>query len=153
MSLEKVREYFSQYQLEERIHVFDHETATVEQAAKVLDIEPNQVAKTMAFNLKEGPIVIVTEGGARIANAKFKAAFGQKAKMVKPNELESVVGHPIGGVCPFALKPNVKVYLDQSLKQHEVVYPAAGSANSGIELTLAELEKYAQPAEWVDVTK
>ncbi|WEV38417.1 YbaK/EbsC family protein [Lactobacillus sp. ESL0680] len=153
MSYENVVNYFKKYHLENRIHVFEESTATVAEAAAVLNVDPNQIAKTMAFTLKTGPIVVVTEGGARIANAKYKATFGQKAKMIKFDELEEAIAHPVGGVCPFALKPGVKVYLDESLKKHDVIYPAAGLPNSAIKLTLTELEEYTQPCEWVDVTK
>ncbi|MDF7682124.1 YbaK/EbsC family protein [Lactobacillus sp. ESL0679] len=153
MSYTEVENYFKEHHMEDRIHLFDESTATVEEAANVLGVEPNQIAKTMAFQLKEHPIVIVTEGGARIANAKYKATFGQKAKMVKFDELEDKIGHPAGGVCPFAVKPDVKVYLDESVKKHDIIYPAAGLPNSAIKLTLEELEKYTQPFEWVDVTK
>ncbi|MDF7638330.1 YbaK/EbsC family protein [Lactobacillus sp. ESL0791] len=153
MSFTDVEDYFKKYHMEDRIHVFDETTATVQEAANVLQVDPNQIAKTMAFQLKEAPIVIVTEGGAKIANSKYKGKFGQKAKMVKFDELEEKIGHPAGGVCPFGLKPGVKVYLDESLKKHQIIYPAAGLPNSAIKLTLEELEKFTTPFEWVDVTK
>ncbi|MFT8727902.1 MAG: YbaK/EbsC family protein [Liquorilactobacillus ghanensis] len=153
MSLENVRSFFKQYQLENRIHVFDESTATVAEAAAVLEVKPEQIAKTLAFSLKERPIVIVTEGTAKISNPKYKAAFKQRAHMVKADELEDLIGHPLGGVCPFALKPAVDVYLDESLKKHDIIYPAAGTANAAVKLTVAELEKYAQPVAWVDVIK
>ncbi|WEV70629.1 YbaK/EbsC family protein [Lactobacillus sp. ESL0785] len=153
MSYENVVNYFKKYHLEQRIHIFNASTATVAEAANVLGIDASQIAKTMALMLKTGPIVIVTAGNAKIANAKYKATFGQKAKMVKFDELETTIGHPAGGVCPFALKPEVKVYLDESLKQHDIIYPAAGLPNSAIKLTLTELEKYTAPSKWVNITK
>ncbi|MFT8407365.1 YbaK/EbsC family protein, partial [Liquorilactobacillus nagelii] len=128
MSLANVQNYLAKFHLENRIQAFDESTATVAEAAAVLGVKPAQIAKSLAFSLKEQPIIIVTEGTAKVSNPKFKAIFNQRARMVKPTELEELIGHPLGGVCPFALKPNVAVYLDESLKNHEIIYPAAGTA-------------------------
>ncbi|MFT9051275.1 YbaK/EbsC family protein [Liquorilactobacillus nagelii] len=153
MSLANVQNYLTKFHLEKRIQAFDESTATVAEAATVLGVKPAQIAKSLAFSLKERPIIIVTEGTAKVSNPKFKAIFNQRARMVKPTELEELIGHPLGGVCPFALKPNVAVYLDESLKNHEIIYPAAGTANTAVKLTVNELEKYTHPTAWIDVVK
>ncbi|MFT8748505.1 YbaK/EbsC family protein [Liquorilactobacillus nagelii] len=153
MSLANVQNYLAKFHLENRIQAFDESTATVAEAAAVLGVKPAQIAKSLAFSLKEQPIIIVTEGTAKVSNPKFKAIFNQRARMVKPTELEELIGHPLGGVCPFALKPNVAVYLDESLKNHEIIYPAAGTANTAVKLTVNELEKYTHPTAWIDVVK
>lgn len=153
MSIEKVREYLSNYGLAEKIIEFDVSSATVELAAAALSCEPCQIAKSMAFLMGEGAILVVAAGDVKIDNAKFKAEFGAKAKMVPFAEVEQFVGHAAGGVCPFAVKDGVAVYLDESLKRFELVYPAAGSSNSAIPLTLSELEGASQYQKWVDVCK
>lgn len=153
MSLEKVTQYFQQFNLQDRITKFDDSTATVDQAAAVLHVKARQIAKTMAFKLKERAVVVVTAGNARVSNPKFKALFGEKPHMVKRDVLEETIGHPAGGVCPFALREGVDVYLDESLKEDAVVYPAAGTANTAIRLNFNELEQYAHPKQWVDVAK
>ncbi len=153
MSLEQVTQYFKAQGIANQIVTFDESTATVEQAATVLGVVPDQIAKTMAFQLKEKPIVIVTAGTAKIANAKFKAAFGQKAHMVARAALPTTIGHQAGGICPFALAPGVSVYFDTSLRGHDILYPAAGAPNAVIRLTLAELVQYAVPEKWIDVVK
>lgn len=153
MSIEKVREYLSSYGLAEKIIEFDVSSATVELAAAALSCEPCQIAKSMAFLMGEGAILVVAAGDVKIDNAKFKAEFGTKAKMVPFAEVEQFVGHAAGGVCPFAVKDGVAVYLDESLKRFELVYPAAGSSNSAIPLTLSELEGASQYQKWVDVCK
>lgn len=153
MSIEKVREYLSNYGLAEKIIEFDVSSATVELAAAALSCEPCQIAKSMAFLMGEGAILVVAAGDVKIDNAKFKAEFGTKAKMVPFAEVEQFVGHAAGGVCPFAVKDGVAVYLDESLKRFELVYPAAGSSNSAIPLTLSELEGASQYQKWVDVCK
>lgn len=153
MSLAKVTHYFQQFNLQDRITKFDESTATVDEAAAVLHVKARQIAKTMAFKLKQRAVVVVTAGNARVSNPKFKAMFGEKPHMVQRDVLEQTIGHPAGGVCPFALQEGVDVYLDESLKADEIVYPAAGTANTAIKLSLGELEQYAHPCQWVDVVK
>lgn len=153
MSLEKVKEFFARYGMEKRIKEFDVSSATVELAAEALKCEPCRIAKTLSFLVGDKPVLIVAAGDARVDNRKFKAQFGTKAKMLKPEETVSLVGHEVGGICPFAVKEGVPVYLDISLKRFETVFPACGSSNSAIELTIAELEKYSSYHSWVDVCK
>lgn len=153
MSIERVKAYFSKYGMEERIQEFEVSSATVELAAAALHCEPQRIAKTLSFMVEGHGILIVTAGDARIDNPKYKAQFGTKAKMLSPEEVETLVGHAVGGVCPFALNENVEVYLDVSLKRFETVFPACGSANSAIELTIGELEEFSGYAGWVDVCK
>ena len=153
MSIEKVREYLSGYGLAEKIIEFDVSSATVELAAAALGCEPCQIAKSMAFLMGESAILVIAAGDVKIDNAKFKAEFGTKAKMVPFAEVEQHVGHAAGGVCPFAVKDGVLVYLDESLRRFELVYPAAGSSNSAIPLALAELEAASEYDKWVDVCK
>lgn len=153
MAIEKVREYFSGLGMADRILEFDVSSATVELAAQALDCEPCRIAKTLSFMVGEQPILIVAAGDAKVDNAKYKAEFGKKAKMLTPDEVVQLVGHAIGGVCPFAVNDGVTVYLDVSLKRFDTVFPACGSSNSAIELTMEELEKYSGCTKWVDVCK
>ena len=153
MSIEKVREYFDQFGMKERVLEFDQSSETVELAAQAVGCEPKQIAKTMSFLVGEDPILICLSGDAKIANAKYKKQFGTKAKMISFDDVEELIGHQVGGVCPFAIKDNVMVYLDESLKRFETVFPAAGSGNSAIELTIPELEKYSNFAGWIDISK
>lgn len=153
MSIEKVRLYFAEYEMENKIKEFAVSSATVELAAEALNCEPCRIAKTMSFMTHDGPILIVTAGDMKIDNAKYKAFFNLKAKMLMPEELIEQIGHPAGGVCPFAVKENVKTYLDISLQRFTTVFPACGSANSAIELTISELEKYSNFVSWIDVCK
>lgn len=153
MSVEKVREYFEPFGLADRILEPEASSATVEEAARAVRCEPARIAKTMSFITADGPVLIVLAGDARTDNKKYKAAFGEKAKMIRPDEVEDLIGHAPGGVCPFAVKAGVTVYLDESLKRFETVYPAAGSSNSAIELTLPELEEYSHAAKWINVGK
>ncbi len=153
MAINKVKTYFSQYKMEERIQEFDVSSATVELAAAALQCAPQRIAKTLSFMAGGDAVLIVTAGDAKIDNPKYKAQFGTKAKMLSPEEVEMLVGHGVGGVCPFAVNEGVKVYLDVSLKRFETVFPACGSANSAIELTILELEKYSGFIEWIDVCK
>lgn len=153
MSVEKVKEFFKQYNIDNNILEFKVSSATVELAAQAIGCEPKKIAKTMAFIIEKTPIVVVTSGDAKISNSKYKEKFGVKAKMIEPDSLDAMIGHEMGGVCPFALKEEVVVYLDESLKRFKSVFPAAGSSNSVIELTLSELEKYSNYKEWVDVCK
>lgn len=153
MSIEKVREYLKGFGADEKIMEFSVSSATVELAAKALGCEPCQIAKSMAFIMGESAILVVAAGDVKIDNAKFKAEFGTKAKMVQFVDVEAAVGHAAGGVCPFAVKDGVKVFMDESLKRFELVYPAAGSSNSAIPLTLSELFEYSLCQKWVDVCK
>ncbi len=151
--IEQVREYFKLYEMEERIIELETSSATVELAAQAIGCEPERIAKTLSFQVEEKPILIVTAGDTKIDNAKYKAKFHAKAKMLSPDEVLEKIGHAVGGVCPFGIKDGVLVYLDESLKRFETVFPAAGSHNSMIELNLQELEQYSNYKEWVDVCK
>ena len=153
MSVDKVKKYFSQYGMDSRILEFDVSSATVDLAAAALNCEPGRIAKTLSFMVQDTPILIVSAGDVKIDNAKYKAFFGKKAKMLTADQVMELVGHAVGGVCPFALKDGVTVYLDASLKKYETVFPACGSSNSAIELTIEEMEKYSGYKEWVDVCK
>jgi len=151
MGIERVREYFKKWNIENRIQEFDVSSATVELAAKALNCEPMRIAKTLAFKANEKPILIVAAGDARVDNKKYKQKFGAKAKMLSPEEVRELIGYEVGGVCPFGVSEDVAVYLDESLKRFETVFPACGSGNSAIELTIPELEKYSGYIEWIDV--
>lgn len=153
MAIERVREYFGKYGMAEKIREFDVSSATVELAAEALQCKPQRIAKTLSFLVDGHAVLIVTAGDTKIDNAKYKAQFGTKAKMLSPEEVETLVGHAVGGVCPFAVNEGVDIYLDVSLKRFETVFPACGSSNSAIELTIPELEEYARFLEWVDVCK
>ena len=153
MSIEKVKAYFAEYGMEERILEFPVSSATVELAAQALNCEPKRIAKTLSFRVGEQAILVVAAGDARVDNAKYKNRFGVKAKMLSHEEAAEMIGHAVGGVCPFAVKEGVAVYLDESLKRFPTVFPAAGSSNSAIELTIAELETYSRFTDWVDVCK
>ena len=153
MAIEKVKEFFSKYDMAERILEFDVSSATVELAAAALGCEPERIAKSLSFLVEDGAVLVVTAGDARIDNPKYKTQFGTKAKMLSPDQVETLVGHAVGGVCPFGINPGVKVYLDVSLKRFETVFPACGSSNSAIELSIEELEKYSGYLEWIDVCK
>ena len=153
MSIERAREYLKKYGVEDRILEFDVSSATVELAAQALGCEGARIAKSLSFIVDDGPILVVAAGDAKVDNVKFKAAFHTKAKMPHGEEVEKLIGHGIGGVCPFGVNENVKVYLDVSMKRFEVMYPACGSGNSAIGLTLEELERLSQCVGWVDVCK
>lgn len=153
MSIEKVKAYFTGFGMADRVMEFDVSSATVELAALALGCESCRIAKTLSFLVDGRPILVVTAGDAKIDNPKYKARFGAKAKMLTPQEAETLVGHPVGGVCPFAVHEGVAVYLDESLKRFRTVFPACGSGNSAIELTIPELERYSNVAAWVDVCK
>ena len=153
MSIERVKAYFAQFGMEGRIRELSQSSATVELAAQALGCAPCRIAKTLSFSLNGSPILIVTAGDARIDNAKYRGRFGAKAKMLTPDEAAALIGHAVGGVCPFAVNDGVTVYLDRSLKRFGTVYPACGSGNSAIELTLDELEQYSGFTDWVDVCK
>ena len=153
MSIEKAREYLRSCGFEDKIQEFTVSSATVELAAQALGVEGARIAKTMSFKIGEEAILIVAAGDVRIDNRKYKDKFHTKAKMLAPDEVEALIGHAIGGVCPFGINEGVTVYLDESLKRFETVFPACGSSNSAIELTIPELEKLSQFTEWVDVCK
>lgn len=154
MSIEKVRAYFQGFGVADRIMEFPVSSATVELAAQALGVEGARIAKSMSFKIGEDPIIIVMAGDARVDNAKYKAQFHTKAKMLTHEEAHELIGHDVGGVCSFALPENVKTYLDVSLKRFATVFPAAGSSNSAIEFTCEELERYSSNfVEWVDVCK
>lgn len=154
MSIEKVRAYFRQWPgMEEKILEFPFSSATVAEAAKAVGTEERRIAKTLSFMLDDGPILVVAAGDAKVDNKKYKSTFHKKASMLKVDELTELVGHPVGGVCPFGINEGVRVYLDQSLRRFPSVFPACGSANSAIELTIPELEIYSRFEEWVDVCK
>lgn len=153
MSYERVKEFFDQNGMEGRVTLRAHITDTVEHAAQQIGCEPAQIAKTMSFLTKEGPVLIVMAGDAKIQNAKYKAFFGQKASMIHGEEVEALIGHEPGGVCPFAVKEGVRVFLDVSLKRFTEVHAAAGSPQATIRLTIPELERYAGNPQWIDVCK
>ena len=153
MSIDKVRNEFWKKGIENRIIELDSSTATVSLAASALGVEEGRIAKTMSFITKEGPILIVTAGDVRIDNHAYKEQFHVKAKMIAPEDVESIIGHKIGGVCPFAVNKSIRIYLDDSLKRFDTVFPACGSENSAIELSLDELERYSGSADWINVTK
>lgn len=153
MAIEAVKTYFRQYGMEEKIREFDVSSATVELAAAALQCEPQRIAKTLSFLVAEQAVLVVAAGDAKVDNHKFKEQFATKARMLSPDQVEAMVGHAVGGVCPFAVKEGVAVYLDVSLQRFETVFPACGSANSAIELTISELEKYSGYTGWVDVCK
>ncbi len=153
VSIERVREYFREKGIEYRIQEFGISSATVALAAKALNCDESHIAKTLSFHVKEKVILVVVAGDAKIDNAKYKAQFGTKAKMLAADEAEPLTGHAVGGVCPFAVNPGVEVYLDISLKRFKTVFPACGSPNSAIELSLEELEEYSGFTCWTDVCK
>lgn len=153
MSVEKVKKYFEKKGIADRIREFEVSSATVALAAKALQCEENRIAKTLSFHVGERVVLIVTAGDAKIDNAKYKLKFGTKAKMLSFDEAEPLIGHAVGGVCPFAVNEGVETYLDTSLKRFDTVFPACGSSNSAIELSLKELEEYSDFKEWIDVCK
>ena len=153
MAIDKVKEYLKKYDMADRILEFEVSSATVELAAEAVGCEAKRIAKSMSFLVEEKPVLVVLAGDARISNPKFKETFHTKAKMLSPEQVNEMIGHSIGGVCPFAINEGVTVYLDESLKRFETVFPAAGSSNSAIELTLDELWKYSNSVGWVDIGK
>lgn len=153
MSIDNVKAYFKEIAPEKRILEFDSSSATVQLAAQVLGCEEARIAKTLSFDIDGRTILIVTAGDMRVDNAKYKLKFSKKAKMLAFSEVPERVGHAVGGVCPFAVKENVEIYLDKSLQRFQTVFPACGSSNSAIELTPKELEQYSRSIEWIDVCK
>ncbi len=153
MSLDRVKAYFAKLGIEERIIVASESTATVALAAKALHTEECRIAKTLSFHVGEKVVLVVMAGDARIDNKKYKAYFGTKAKMLTAEETETCIGHAAGGVCPFAVNEGVEVYLDESLRRFETVFPACGSSDSAIELDMDELARYSNSKAWIDVCK
>ena len=153
MSIERGRAYFRALGIEDRVQEFDVSSATVELAAQALGVEGARIAKTLSFKTENSCILILAAGDARIDNRKFKDKFHFKAKMPSAEEVLEMVGHPVGGVCPFGINDGINVYLDESLKRFETVFPAVGSGNSAIELNLEELYTYSKALEWIDVCK
>jgi Cys-tRNA(Pro) deacylase len=152
MSVESVKEQFQEQNLNLEVLEFNQSSATVELAAEAIGVEPNRIAKTMAFRVKDQEVLIVSKGNARIDNRKYKDYFKAKAKMLKADEVLEITGHPVGGVCPFGLKKPLQIYLDESLKEFDYVYPAGGSPNSAVKTTIEQLEEVTKGA-WVDVCK
>ena len=153
MSLERAKEYLAEKGYADHVIELEDSSATVQLAAQALGVEPGMIAKTMSFLIGEEAILILTEGTAKVDNRKYKDTFHMKAKMIPFEEVENWIGHAPGGVCPFGIKEGIKVYLDESLKQFDTVYPAAGNDHSAVKLTIAELEEVAGAAGWVDVCK
>lgn len=153
MSIEKATAHLEKVGYADRIMVFETSSATVDLAAAAVGCEPARIAKTLSFDVNGETVLIVCAGDCRIDNPKYKAAFHTKAKMLAFEEAEPRIGHAVGGVCPFGINEGVKVYLDESLRRFEIVYPAAGSSNSAVKLSIDELEKCASPCEWIDVCK
>ena len=153
MSLQRVLDYFKQFNIDDRVQVFDVSSATVALAAEALGCQPCRIAKTLSFDVGEKTILVVAAGDVKIDNNKYKRKFGCKAKMLKPDDAEAKIGHAVGGICPFGVNQGVEVYLDQSLRRFASVFPACGSSKSAIELTIDELEKYSNSLGWIDVCK
>ena len=153
MSYELARAHLEKYNLADRIQLFEVSSATVELAAQAVGVEGARIAKTLSFKVEDGLILILAAGDARIDNKKYKTTFHKKASMPSPDEVLEQIGHPVGGVCPFGIKPGVPVYLDESLKRFDIVYPAAGTGNSAVKLTIDELYTCSEAVGWVDVCK
>ena len=153
MSLEKAKKYLQKYGLENKIMEFSVSSATVEEAARAINCKEEEIAKTLSFIVDDKPILIVVAGDSKIDNSKYKTEFHTKAKMIPFDQVEKLTGHAVGGVCPFGVNQNVDIYLDNSLKRFEVIYPACGSSNSAVKLSLDELEKASNYKKWVDVCK
>lgn len=153
MSFIKAKKHLEKYNLENKIMEFDVSSATVKEAAQALNCTEGEIAKTMAFIVEEKPVLIVTAGHSKIDNSKYKQEFKTKSKMISYEEVENKIGHASGGVCPFGINEDVCVYLDESLKEFEIVYPASGSSNSAVKLTINELEKASNYKKWIDVCK
>lgn len=153
MSLVKAKEYLQKYGLENKIMEFDVSSATVEEAAKAINCKKEEIVKTLSFIVDDKPILIAVAGDSKIDNSKFKTEFHTKAKMIPFDSVEELIGHAVGGVCPFGINENVDVYLDNSLKRFNIIYPACGSSNSAVKLTLDELEKTSNYKKWIDVCK
>lgn len=153
MAIEVVREYLKKWDADKRIIEFDTSSATVELAALAVGCEPARIAKTLSFLVEDHAILIVAAGDAKVDNPKYKAQFHTKAKMLSPDQVTEMIGHAVGGVCPFGVKPGVEIYLDESLRRFDTVFPAAGSSDSAIELSMEELERFSGSTNWIDVCK
>lgn len=153
LSLQLAQNYLATFQAADRIQLLDASSATVDEAAQALGCEPERIAKTLSFFIQEQPIVIVAAGDAKIDNKPFKQFFGVKARMMPASEVERVIGHAIGGVCPFGIHENVAIYLDESLKRFETVFPACGTSNSAIEVSIDELHTFCHEPTWINVCK
>lgn len=153
MSIEKAKEHLKKYELDKNVMEFTTSSATVEEAAQALNCTEGEIAKTLSFLVEDKPILIVVAGDAKIDNSKYKGEFHKKAKMIPFDEVENLIGHKVGGVCSFGIKEGVDVYLDVSLQKYETIYPAAGSSNSAVKLTIKELEKASNYKKWIDVCK
>lgn len=153
MSFEKASKYLQELGLQDRIIVPEASSATVELAAQAIGVTPGEIAKTLSFLTKEGPVLVIAEGTARVDNRKYKDTFHVKAKMIPGDQVEDLTGHAPGGVCPFGIREGVPVYMDESLRKYDIVYPAAGDDHSAVKLTVDELEKAARAVGWVDVCK
>lgn len=153
MSIEKGRAFFASLGIEDRVQEFDVSSATVELAAKALGVDGARIAKTLCFKSGEGCVLVIAAGDARVDNRKFKDTFGMKASMLASDRVMELVGYPVGGVCPFGVPEEIPVYMDESMKRFETVFPAVGSANSAIELSLDELFRYSNAVSWADVCK
>lgn len=153
MAIEKVKEYFAGMDMADRVLEFAHSSATVELAAEQVGCQPAHIAKTLSFSAAEGCLLVVAAGDARVDNRRFREEFGLKPRMLPAEQVEELTGHAVGGVCPFAVAPGAAVYLDKSLQRFDIVYPAAGSSNSAVRLSLPELEQYTGFVRWVDVCK
>ena len=153
MSIDKARAYLAQFGMDRRVIEFETSSATVELAAQAAGTEPARIAKTLSFMIDGAPALVVCAGDTRIDNRRFKDTFHTKPRMIAREQVEELVGHGVGGVCPFGVNESVRVYLDESLRRFETVFPAAGSSNSAIELTCDELEQVARPVTWVDICK
>ena len=153
MAIEVVREYLKKWDADKRSIEFDTSSATVELAALAVGCEPARIAKTLSFLVEDHAILIVAAGDAKVDNSKYKAQFHTKAKMLSPDQVTEMIGHAVGGVCPFGVKPGVEIYLDESLRRFDTVFPAAGSSNSAIELSMEELERFSGSTNWIDVCK
>ena len=153
MSAQSAREYLKEQGFEDRLIVRSDSTATVETAAAAIGVTPGEIAKSLSFIVEGSPVMIIAEGTARIDNRKFKDEFHEKARMIAFEEVEEMIGHAPGGVCPFGIKSEVKIYLDESLRKYEYVYPAAGDAHSAVKLSINELESAVDFEKWIDVAK
>lgn len=153
MSLEKAKEHLKKYKLDQNIMEFITSSATVQEAAIALNCTEGEIAKTLSFMVEEKPTLIVVSGDAKIDNSKYKAEFHKKAKMIPHENVEKIIGHQVGGVCPFGINEGVEVYLDKSLQKYKTVYPASGSSNSAVKLTIQELEQASNYQKWIDVCK
>ena len=153
MAIGQVKKWLEQWNAADRVMELDLSSATVELAARALGCEEQRIAKTLSFEAEDGCILFVAAGDAKVNNGKFKARFGKKPRMLPPDQVEEKTGHGVGGVCPFGVKEGVQVYLDESLKRFETVFPACGSSNSAIEVTLPELEQFSEALGWVDVCR